>query len=44
VAPNFGNKMGENAVIITKNGEEVKTVYPINNNPENLLKTIFNKI
>jgi hypothetical protein len=41
--PNFGNKMGENAVIITKNGEEVKTVYPINNNPENLFRTIFNK-
>jgi hypothetical protein len=35
--------MGENAVIITKNGEEVKTVYPINNNPENLFRTIFNK-
>jgi hypothetical protein len=41
--PNYGNKIGENAVILTKNGEDLKTLYPINSNPENLFRTIFNK-
>lgn len=42
--PNFGNKIGDNAVILTnKNGDEIKTLYPINTNPENLFRTIFNK-
>lgn len=42
--PNFGSKIGDNAIVLTnKTGEEIKTLYPINNNPENLFRSIFNK-
>ncbi len=42
--PNFGNKIGDNNVILTdKSGEEIKTLYPINSTPEMLFRTIFNK-
>lgn len=30
-------------MLTTKTGEEIKTLYPINNNPENLFRSIFNK-
>jgi hypothetical protein len=42
--PNFGNKIGDNAVILTnKQNEEFRTLYPINTTPESLFRTIFNK-
>lgn len=42
--PNFGNKIGDNSVVFTnKQGEELRTLYPINSNPENLFRTIFDK-
>lgn len=41
---NFGNKIGDNPVILTdKQGEEIRTLYPINATPESLFRTIFNK-
>lgn len=41
--PNFGSKIGDNAVILTKEGEDLRTFYPINLNPETLFRSIFNK-
>ena len=42
--PNFGNKIGDNAVILTnKSGDEIKTLYPVTSTPEILFRSIFNK-
>ena len=42
--PNFGNKIGDNSIILTdKSGDEIKTLFPINSTPEMLFRTIFNK-
>lgn len=42
--PNFGNKIGDNNIILTdKQGEELRSLYPINSTPEMLFRNIFNK-
>ncbi len=42
--PNFGNKMGDNPVILTdKSGDDIRPFYPINSTPESLFRSIFNK-
>lgn len=42
--PNMGSKIGENCVVLINNeGEELRTIYPITNTPENLFRSVFNK-
>ena len=41
---NNSTKMGNNNVILTnKAGEEIRTLFPINNHPESLFRSFFNK-